>query len=173
MAAKKNTEQKIKKGVLWGTLIIGSAWAGKILVGKIVESIRQKREENQYYKPDNNTTNAQKQALATQIATRFSAAFNPSGISWMRNTDGTNEQAVYMCARDLALNKIPWSMVNTAYKGVMGRDLIYDLQSELNSDELIKFNAILTASDPNTAYQSAINGVFNGIGGTDLYDLIA
>lgn len=156
-------ESKIK--VLEIVLILGGGVAAFILGKKLFNSIRANIEENQYYKPDKNTDNSQKQSIASQLAVKFSAAFNPSGNSWMRSIDQTDEKAIFQCARDMNKNKIPWSMVSTAYKGTIGRDLLSDLQSELDANELNLFNSILSATDADAAYNNAMLKRFGKIEG--------
>ena len=157
---EKGTENKLMTVGLFIGGGIGAYFVGK----KLFDAIRAIIERNQYYKPGNETS---KQTIASQLAVKFSAAFNPSGVSWMRAMDQTNEQAVFECARDMNKNKIPWSMVSGAYKGTIGRDLLSDLQSELDSDEIALFNGILTASDADSAYNNAMLkrfGKLNGLG---------
>jgi len=159
----KETERRL---VTVGLFVGGGV--GAFFVGKaIFSAIRAMIEKNQYDKPGSET----KQSIASKLSVKFSAAFNPSGVSWMRAIDQTNEQAVFECARDLNINKIPWSMISSAYKGTQGRELLSDLQSELDSEELNLFNGILTATDANTAFSNAMlkrYGKLNGIGGQNL-----
>jgi hypothetical protein len=140
-------------------LLAGSGYLVYRIGKNIVENIRANREEGQYSDPDKQSNNAKLQAMASQIATLFSAAFNPSGVSWMRSVDGTDEDQCYKNARDMNVNKIPWSMVSTAYKGVFSRDLLQDLQSEMSTSEMNTFNTILNSKNPNNDYQSAISGL--------------
>lgn len=165
---KDTGSTRIRKIAGLSALGLGVLLLGKNSLSNLIDSIRLKREENQYYDPNNQSSNAQKEALASQLATKFNAGFNPSGVSWLRNTDQTNEKAIFQCARDVAKNKIPWSMMTKAYKGIIDRDLTYDLQSELDSDELDLFNSILAASDPELAFQNVMLKRFGTLTGINI-----
>lgn len=72
-------------------------------------------------------------------ARSLNAAMNPSGVSWMRNIDGTNTEAIYeIGAQITALDK-----VEDYYKAqTEGRILFDDLTSEIGADGLQKFLAL-------------------------------
>jgi len=81
-----------------------------------------------------------------QQATILHNAMNPSGISWMRSYDGTNNTAVFEAARNIT----DWNAVQATYKKLYARNLLSDLQSELNTNELNTFMTILNTSKART-----------------------
>ena len=160
--ARTESEKRMRNMSLLVVLAGAGFFVGKKLIGDLIDNIRARREGNQY------DSNNAKQALASQVATRFNSAFNPSGNKWMRSWDQTDEKAVFECARDMAKNKVSMSMVTTSYRGLFQRELVSDLQSELDSRELQLFNSILTSSDPELAYKNAMLQRFGKIDGLNL-----
>jgi len=69
-------------------------------------------------------------------------AMNPSGISWMMSMDNTNEQMIYAAARRIT----NWNSVQNTYTNLYNRNLLTDLQKELDNDEYQTFLRILNAS---------------------------
>lgn len=67
-------------------------------------------------------------------------AMNTSGISWMRSFDQTNEEMIYGAARKIT----NWNAVQLTYRNLYNRDLLSDLQSELDTDEYETFLKILS-----------------------------
>lgn len=92
-------------------------------------------------------------ARARQYATRLRTAFNPSGYSWLINTDFTNLTSVFSVADEMKANGVPFSYVANAYYAAYNDDLAKRLQFELNSSELTKFYS-----------KAGMNG-FNGLNG--------
>ena len=72
-------------------------------------------------------------------ATVLHNAMNPSGISWMRSMDKTNEGMIYSAARKIT----NWNAVQTTYRNLYNRDLLSDLQGELDTEEYQTFLRIL------------------------------
>lgn len=162
---KKDQSRKIKNIVLIASGSIIAIVVGKKFVEGIIATLKQNREESQYYDPNKNSTLAQKQALSSQLATKFKTAFNPSGNDWMMSWDQTDERSVFQCARDINKYKLSWAMVSTAYKGVFNRDLTNDLSAELDAAENSLFLSILNAADPDMGYQNAMMKRFGTIDG--------
>lgn len=78
-------------------------------------------------------------SLAPILAQQASAAMNPSGTSWLRYTDGTDEEALYKIADAIKAGKTSWTELSNAYKNQYHRNLIEDLTDELDTSELTKF----------------------------------
>ncbi len=73
-------------------------------------------------------------------ATVLYNAMNTSGISWMRSFDQTNEEMIYDAARSIT----NWNAVQLTYRNLYNRDLLSDLQGELDTDEYQTFLKILS-----------------------------
>jgi hypothetical protein len=78
----------------------------------------------------------------SSAATMLYNAINPSGIKWMRSFDSTNEKKIYDAARSIK----DWGKVQINYRNLYSRDLLSDLQSELDGDEYQTFLNILKQS---------------------------
>lgn len=78
-------------------------------------------------------------SIAPLLAQQAAAAMNPSGISWMRYTDGTNEETLYKVADAIRAKKASWTEVANSYNAQYHRNLIEDLTDELDSEDLITF----------------------------------
>lgn len=77
-----------------------------------------------------------------QQATILYNAMNPSGISWMRSFDQTNEKEIFESARNIT----DWNAVQATYKKLYSRNLLEDLQSDLDTEEYKTFTTILNTS---------------------------
>ena len=129
-------------------MTIGFYGAAAILGYKFVlQPAIQKYRKN--YEQRNILTDSNKQQ-----ATFFYNAINPSGISWMRSFDFTNEKMIYDAARKVT----DWNSVQKAYANLYNRNLLSDLQSELNTTEYKTFLRILSSGkasrDKNMAMSS-------------------
>lgn len=80
-----------------------------------------------------------RKSFARQYATRLRGAFNPSGISWMINTDTTNTKEVFSIADSMKSNGVPFSYVANAYYSSYKDDLAKRLESELSASEINLF----------------------------------
>lgn len=87
--------------------------------------------------------------IASVEAQRLYAAFFPSGTTWM--PDGTDEEIIFSVADSIRSNKTTWADLVNAYNSLFKRNLVSDLNDELDSSELSKFWI--------RAGKSAINGV--------------
>ena len=67
-----------------------------------------------------------------QLAQQYRTAFNPSGVSWLINADGTNEEAIEKLAFQ---TKGQLDEVARAYKERFDELLTDRLRAELSSDE--------------------------------------
>lgn len=79
-----------------------------------------------------------------QKALQLRNAFNPSGISWMIDFDGTVESAVLETIATLK-DKAEWDTMVTIYQDAYGESLIDRTNKELGTDDLAKFNQLLQA----------------------------
>ena len=84
-------------------------------------------------------------------ATVLHNAMNPSGVSWMRSMDRTDEKMVYEAARNIT----DWNAVQTTYRNLYNRDLLSDLQGELDSKEYQTFLRILGQGKPSRTKSGA------------------
>ena len=71
---------------------------------------------------------------------------NTSGISWLRALDQTNEKGIFEAARNIT----DWNAVQATYKKLYARNLLEDIQSELDTEEFKTFMSILNASKQRT-----------------------
>lgn len=101
-----------------------------------------------------------KQGMAKILATKLRVAME----GW-----GTNEELMFTVADQIRENKIPWADVAAAYYNMYQRDLVKDVQSELNSNEIVEFwrrvnpstaptgkTAATTQTPGNTAVKTAV-----------------
>lgn len=74
--------------------------------------------------------------INVQQAVALRNAINPSGIEWMRQYDGTNEDAIFQIAAQIT----DFEKVSKAYYQLFfQRSLTNDLQSELSAEDFQKF----------------------------------
>lgn len=99
-------------------------------------------------------TNAANSAVtkdaAANSAQLFRGFMNPSGVSWMRNFDGTKRSEILIEAKNVA----DLAAVQKFYREMFdGADLLEDLRQELNAEDYTKFlntvntNKVITKSD--------------------------
>ncbi len=88
-----------------------------------------------------------------QQATYLYNAMNPSGISWMRSFDNTNESMIYAAGRKIT----NWNAVQRTYQNLYNRNLLSDLQSDLDNKEFKTFLNIVDAGKSNNIPKS--NGI--------------
>ena len=79
-----------------------------------------------------------------RAAMTIRVAVNPSGISWMKSFDTTDNNAIFNAARTIT----DLDAVIKAYRKLYDSDMMADLQSELSADEYQKFLTMIT-SNPN------------------------
>jgi hypothetical protein len=127
--AKNDT---IKKVLIAAALIV-AVYFGYKWVRKSLD--RQKAtEDNQIV-----TNSDPKKGAAKMIATTLRNAFNPSGVEWMDEMDGTNNKAVFQAAWQMKKYKIPYDYVAQEYFNTYSQSLLSRLNKELNATELKKF----------------------------------
>jgi hypothetical protein len=118
-----------------GRVLVGGAVIG--LSGFILYKIGRKiiakaQEKNTQMKIDDSP--AVRQAMVIRDA------FNPSGISFLKNIDSTRTSKIY----DAAKNITNFDEVIKAYNKLYGSELVTDLQDELSADEYQKLMTLLS-----------------------------
>lgn len=78
-----------------------------------------------------------------QAASKLANGFNPSGSSWLKDVDSTNEGIIFSAAKEIAEKGYDWAKVVQAYSNLYGRNLGEDLKAELDADEYDKFFNII------------------------------
>jgi len=76
-----------------------------------------------------------------RLAQEYRLAINPSGMSWLKAVDGTDEESIMTLARS---TKGQLDEVQKMYKNKFGTTLTDDLRDELSSDEYQKWFDIVT-----------------------------
>lgn len=99
-------------------------------------------------------TNTQ-DGLAIGFAGRIYASLIPSGQPWLNDTvgDGTTLDDLFAVATDMYRARVSYQMVAGKYQGLYARDLLADLNRDLNASELQQFNAALSTG------RSGLNGL--------------
>ncbi|MFQ3578566.1 MAG: hypothetical protein SNJ71_00315 [Bacteroidales bacterium] len=118
----------------------------------IKKAIKNKRADN---------TNAQiTDNRAIQSAQILRSAMNPSGVSWLRNIDGTNADVIMNEAKIIA----DFADVQKQYKKMFNDDLTEDLRQELSVEkynqflEQIKKNVVIKGKDGKTTVDMQATG---------------
>ena len=124
MTAKKKKQIKAFAGKLAASIVIGVI--SYVIVRTIINSSKRKKIDNN---PDD---------PVSYLVQRYRGAMNPSGISWLIGTDGTDEQEIF----DLALaTQGRLTEVQRAYKSKFNSTLTDDLRKELSSSDYSKWYA--------------------------------
>lgn len=76
-----------------------------------------------------------------QIAQQYRAAANPSGVSWMIDFDGTDEDAIDKLAYQ---SKNNFSSIANAYRQKFDETLTDRMRAELSTDEFQSWHNIIT-----------------------------
>lgn len=112
-----------------GLLIAGGAYLVYRVGKKMIANMNKTAVQN---KADDNPSVRQ--------AMTFRTAMNPSGISWLMSTDGTNEELIFDTAK-LVTNL---DEVSSSYKDLYQSNLLDDLQHELSSEDYSKFLTLVS-----------------------------
>lgn len=102
------------------------------LKGRVKKAIRNYKEK----KFDKNET-----ADVNQLAQQYRSASNPSGVSWMIDFDGTDEDAIEKLAFQ---TKNHFNAVASAYKQKFDETLTDRMRAELDTDEFQNWHNIIT-----------------------------
>jgi hypothetical protein len=147
----QKTALGIGKAVLVGGALALAYFGGK----KLLTNLKQDSVARDY---GDNTEDG----LAAEYAVQMYASFNPVA-SWL--WDGTDEEALFNVAQSMYIKKVSFGRVSTQYKRQFDRNLIDDLQNELSSDDLNKFNSyskgVFGISGVNYYITTAPTQVFN------------
>ena len=100
--------------------------------GRIRKMIRRRNEK----KFDKNETQD-----VNQIAQQYRSASNPSGVSWMIDFDGTDEEAIDKLAYQ---SKNNFSAIANAYRQKFDETLTDRMRAELDTDEFKNWHNIIT-----------------------------
>lgn len=130
-----------------GVVIAGGLFLGYRLTANALKNWKERK-----------TTAMADQSPEVRQAMSLRSAINPSGISWLMWTDGTNETAIKQIASQIQ----NLDAVAVAYRSLYRDELIKDLQIELSSED---FNAFLQAVSNNRINTSSGNGSSTGPGG--------
>lgn len=117
--------------VIRGLVIAGGLYLGYRLTSKALLLWRERQ-----------TSALADERAEVRQAMGLRSAMNPSGISWLMWSDGTNEDAISQIASQIQ----DLDFVATSYRNLYGEDLLKDLQSELSTSQ---FNAFLQAVSNN------------------------
>lgn len=130
---------KLVPTLLRGGFFIAVCTAAFLLVKKGVQAWRRHKLLNQV---GENSADG----VAIGFASRLYAAMI-SGHAWWNDWvgDGTDEESCYQVAREMHAQQIPFALVAAKYRILYTRELLSDLTSELNGEEMQKFQAILTS----------------------------
>jgi len=127
----RDNQSTLMRGLIMAGGIYLSYRLGKKLLASLQKSGAQ-------YRADDSP--AVRQAMALR------SAINPSGISWMKSLDMTNNTLVFDTAKQIT----QLDEVIKAYKNLYRDNLLDDLQSDLSGSEFQKFLSIVS-SNPNKA----------------------
>lgn len=116
---------KNQQKVIRGLLIAGGIYVGYRVTSKSIKAFRAR-----------NTSALADERPEVRQAMGLRSAMNPSGISWLMWSDGTNENAIAQIASQIQ----DLDTVATAYRSLYSDDLLKDLQKELSTE---LFNAFL------------------------------
>jgi len=133
----KDTKQKLLKGLF----ITGGLYLGYRVGSKAIKNWRSR-----------GTASLADQSPEVRQAMGLRSAINPSGVSWLMCSDGTNEKAIELMASQIQ----NLDAVATAYRNLYSKELIKDLQGELSSNS---FNAFLQTVSNNRINQDTTSSV--------------
>ncbi len=112
----------------------------KFVLKPFVNNLKQKKEQNEILDNPNK-----------QQATTLYNAMNSSGISWLKWADGTDEEAIIKSAQKIT----NWDEVQKTYQNLYNRNLLQDLQSELDINDINTFLSIVGNNKTSSNYTKA------------------
>lgn len=124
--------------VMNGIFVVAAAGGTYLLAKKIINDAKRAAALKDYGNP--NTTAGKAATYATQMYKGIILTYE-----WLNDTagDGTNLTLIYATAKEMYTNRIPFPEVAGKYQSLYNRDLLSDLQRDLNGSEMQKFNSIL------------------------------
>lgn len=144
MNARIPISKDVKSKLIKGLLLAGGLYLGYRVSSKAIKNWRSR-----------GTASLADQSPEVRQAMGLRSAINPSGVSWLMWSDGTNENAIEQIASQIS----DLDSVATAYRNLYGKELIKQLQGELDSD---RFNAFLVAVSNNRINNGANSSVPTG-----------
>jgi len=111
------------KYIVYGILILAAGVLGYFFLYK---PWREQQEATSNNSIDPNTKSGKAKVIATKLRVAMAG--------W-----GTNEKLMYELADQIRTEKIPWNDVAKEYYAMYKRDLVKDVQSELDSKEIVEF----------------------------------
>lgn len=130
MEDKKNVSHKLVNIGVKAVLAGGAAYG----IYKIYRAYEKNKTENQTDK---------KPEVGQAMIIR--SAMNPSGMEWLKSTDGTNTEAILNTAKEIT----DLNLVMNAYKNLFNSSMLEDLQKELSPEDYTKFLNTLKFSSNN------------------------
>lgn len=112
-------------------MLIGILFVLLLFKRSIKKAIRAYR-ERRFDKSEADTIN--------QLAQQYRAASNPSGLSWMIDVDGTDEQLIDRLAYQ---SKGEYDAISDAYRDKFDESLTDRMRKELGSEEFMQFRNII------------------------------
>ena len=137
---KKLDIDSLQSRLIKGVVIAGGLYFGYRVTTKVLKNWKER-----------NTSALADQSPEVRQAMGLRSAMNPSGISWLMWSDGTNESAI----RQIASQIQNLDAVAIAYRNLYRADLLKNLQSELSSAD---FNGFLQAVSNNKINSGSGNG---------------
>jgi hypothetical protein len=137
-------QAETKSKLIKGLLLAGGLYLGYRVSSKAIKNWKSR-----------GTASLADQSPEVRQAMGLRSAINPSGVSWLMWSDGTNEDAIEQIASQIS----DLDSVAVAYRNLYGKELIKQLQGELDSD---RFNAFLQTVSNNRINQSTNSNVPTG-----------
>lgn len=144
MNARIPISKDAKSKLIKGLLLAGGLYLGYRVSSKAIKNWKSR-----------GTASLADQSPEVRQAMGLRSAINPSGVSWLMWSDGTNEKAIEQIASQIQ----NLDAVATAYRNLYGKELIKHLQGELDSD---RFNAFLQTVSNNRINNGTSSNVPSG-----------
>ncbi len=132
--------ENIPKQILGSLIVVGGLWFSYRMI-----STAYRRHQAQA------TSSLADESPEVRQAMTLRSAMNPSGVPWLAWGDGTHESIIDQIARQIT----KLDSVVRAYKNLYQRDLITDLQKELNSTLFNAFMQTIASNKVNTTSGSS------------------
>lgn len=126
--------------LLRGGFFVSLMAATFFIVRKITNMVRRTGAIKNY--GDTSTPDGKATAFANQL---YQAMISTNAFISKYFGDGTDTAAIYSTAAEMYKNKIPFSEVSKKFRALHGNDLLEMLNSDLSSQEMLRFNQILSA----------------------------
>ncbi len=121
-----------------GGFFLALASATYLIVKKIVNKIRRGTAIQSY-----GDTTSQAGLSASYANQLYQAMVRSNGWFNAIVGDGTDHNAMYSTASEMQKNRVPFSAVSKSFKAIHNKDLLEMINSELDSQQLLRFNSIL------------------------------